>query len=57
MVGKNASVAVSPSASVAVSVYVVSAWGAVGVPLRVPLVVASAGAVYIKPGSNAGVNA
>ena len=56
MVSKNASVAVSPSASVAVSVYVVSAWGAVGVPLRVPPVVASAGAVYIKPGGNAGVN-
>ena len=54
----NVNSAGSPSASVAVSVYVVAGWTASGVPASVPPVVApAAGGVYVSPaGSSAGVS-
>ena len=54
---ENATAAVSPSTSVAVSVYVVSACAAVGVPAMIPPVVVSAGRVYVSPAGGAGVRA
>ena len=51
------SVARSPSMSVAVNVYVVAGCSAVGVPAIRPSVVVSLGAMYVRPGGNAGVNA
>ena len=48
---------VSPSVSVAVSVYVVRGWSSVGVPVMVPLFV-SVGRVYVNPtGKVVGVSA
>lgn len=53
----NVKVAVSPSMSVAVSVYIVSACAPVGVPVMVPPVVVSADRVYVSPAGSAGVRA
>ena len=50
----NENVAGSPSASVAVSVYVAAARSSVGVPLIVPPLVVSAGAVYVSPAGKSG---
>ena len=51
----NDNMAICPSASVTVSVYVVESWSSVGVPVMVPSLT-SVGSVRINPSGKAGVS-